>query len=161
MIFQRLLVNGEAEPFCRHAVAVVDINHVIDGLEGLADAGGGRASGRGVGAVDFGKQGREHRRPRRDLNHLERGMRRQRQVGEALANIQRDGVTRPFAVVLGRQIDGEVAHLRLAAQIIVANEPVEVERRGGARIGLDRDQFRQVGDAVGCGLQHTVGLLDG
>ena len=75
-------------------------------------------------------------------------------MSSAIAWLARD------AFALRRQIDREIAHLRLRAQIIVAHEAVEVERRRRPGIGLDRGQLRQVLQPVGRRLQHAVRLLE-
>ena len=64
-----------------------------------------------------------------------------RKTLEPPAHFERDLVAGPAALGLGREIDLQIALLRLVAQIGVAHETVEVERRGRARIGLDRGQL--------------------
>ena len=158
--FQRLLVDGDAQPFGRNAVAVVRVDDEVDAIERLTHARRGRAPRRRVGAVDLGEQCRKHRRTGRNLNHFQRSVGGERQVLQPLADVERDGVAGALAVVLRRQVDVEVAHLRLAAHVVVAHQAVEIERRRRPRIGLDRHQFRQVGEAVGGVFQHAVGRLD-
>ncbi len=68
-------------------------------------------------------------------------------------------MARALALRLVDQIDREIALLRLVAQIVVAHEAVEVERRRRAGIGLDRGQLRQVLEPLGGGHQRAVGLL--
>ena len=143
-----------------HAEAVVDVDDEVDGLERLAHFRGHLPAARRVRAVDLGQQGREHRRPGRDLDDLDRAVRRQRHVREPLADVERDRVADARAFALRLQIDREIAHLRLRAQIIVAHEAVEIERRGGSRIGLDRRQFGQVLQPVRRGLQDAIRLLE-
>ena len=60
-----------------------------------------------------------------------------------MAQIKRHSVTVPRAVALGREGNGEIALLRSIPQIVMAHQPVEVERRSGAGIGVDRDYLRQ------------------
>ena len=100
VVFEAVLVDDDPEPFGRVAVGVVDVDDEGDALEGLADLRGDRTPRLGVGAVDLGEQRREHRRPRRRLDHLDRGARGHIEAGEALAEVERDGVARPVAFAL-------------------------------------------------------------
>ena len=117
-------------------------------------------AGSRVRAVDFREQRRQDGRTRRDLDDLDRRMRGNFEPRQSLANVERDCVARAGAFALRLQVDGKVAHLRLVAQIIMAHQPVEVERRGSSGIGLDRGQFRQVLEAVGGRSQNPVGRLE-
>ena len=79
---------------------------------------------------------------------------------EAVADLERDRMALAAAFALGRQVDLDVALVGLIAQIVVAHQPVEVEGRGGAGIGLERGDLGNRGDPVDRLLQHPVGLLD-
>ena len=68
-------------------------------------------------------------------------------------------MARPVARALGQEVDLEVALLRPAAQIAVADQTVEIEGRRGPGIGLDAGQLRQAGEPVGCRLEHALGRL--
>jgi hypothetical protein len=46
--------------------------------------------------------------------------------------------------LFGGQVERQVAHLRFRAQEIMAHEAVEVERRGGAGMGLHRFDFLEL-----------------
>ena len=58
-------------------------------------------------------------------------------------------MTRPAALVLRRQRDLKVAHLRLVAHVVVADKTVEIE--GGCRssVGVGRKHFRHTADDAG------------
>ena len=157
--FERLLVDREAQALGRLAETVVDVDDEIDRLERLAHFRGERAAARRVRAIDFGEQRREHRRPGRNLDHLERRAGGQREIGEPTADVERDRVARALALVFGDEIDREVALLRIRAQVVVAHEAVEVERRRRARVGLDRRQLGQVLEPLGRGHQRPIGFF--
>ena len=57
-----------------------------------------------------------------------------------------------LTIVLGRQRDLQVALFGLVAQIVMADETVEVEGRGRTRISIDRDDFWNA--------THNLGRLD-
>ena len=157
--FQRLLVDREAQALGRLGEAVVDVDDKIDRLERFADFGRHRAPALRVGAIDFGEHGGKHRRAGRHLDHLERRPGRQRQIGEPMADVEGDGVAGALALRLVDQIDGEIALLRLVAQVVMAHQAVEVERRRRAGVGLDRGQLRQGLEPLGGGHQRSVGRL--
>ena len=85
----------------------------------------------GIGAVDLGQQRRQHRRSGRHLDHLERlvpsgslsTLRRSRR-SSAMAWLVR------CALAARREIDLQFAQFGRFAQIIMAHQPVEIERRG-------------------------------
>ena len=155
-----MLVDRDAQPLGGLGESVVDIDHEVDRLERLAHLGGELAPARRVGAVDLGEHGRKHRRAGRHLHHLERRPLAKRQVGEAVADVERDRVAGAGAIALADEIDREVALLRLVAQIIVAHETVEIERRRRAGVGLDRGQLGKVLQSLGRSHQRAVGLLE-
>ena len=84
----------------------------------------------------------------------------QLQAREPLADVERNRVARTSALSLGLEVDREIAHLRLGAQIVVAHQAVEVERRRRARIGLYRGQLGQVLQSVGRRHQDAVCVFE-
>ncbi len=64
------------------------------------------------------------------------------------------------ALALGQQVDLEIALLRQLAQVVMAHQPVEVERRGGAGIKLDRGQLGQVLQPGGGRGQIALGIFE-
>ena len=125
-------------------IGVVDVDDERHRAEAVLDLGGDRAAGLGVGAVDLGEQRRQHRRPGRRLDHLQRwcpaarrGRRAAARMSSAMAWLARS------RSAFGSEVDLHVALLGLGAQVVVAHQAVEVERRGGAGIGLDRAHLGQ------------------
>ncbi len=160
MEFERFLVDCEAQPLRRHAVAIVDVDDEVDRFEGFADFRGQLAPARRVGPIDFGQQRREDGRPGRDFDDLDRSVRRQRHIREPVANVKRNRMAgaRPFAFRL--EIDRKIPRLRIGAKIIVAHKAVEVEWRGRPRVGLDRCQLGQVLQPGGRRHQRPIRLFE-
>ena len=142
------------------AEAVVDVDDEGHGLERLADAGGGGAAGFGVGAVDLGQKGRDHRRAGGRFHDLEAGAFGHVQRREPFAQVKRDVMAGAVAVGLRQQVDRDFAQLGLCAQVVVADEAVEVEGRGRAGMGLDDGHFGQGKDHIGHVAGHAVRRLD-
>jgi len=57
-----------------------------------------------VGAVDFGDDRRQHRRPRRHLDHLDAGIRKPRDAFDPGTGRAGDGMAFPAALVLVEQV---------------------------------------------------------
>ena len=74
VIFQRLLIDLEAQALGALAEAVVRIDDEIDRVESLAHLRRESAPRLRVGTIDFGEQGRQHGRARRHFDDLDRGM---------------------------------------------------------------------------------------
>ena len=81
-------------------------------------------------------------------------------VYKALAQFEGDAVARPLALALLGQVDLDVAHVGHGAEIVVADEAIEVERGRGAGIGLERDDLWHVLDQGDGGLEDAVGVFD-
>ena len=58
------------------------------------------------------------------------------------------------------QVDLHIAHIGLGPQEIVPHQPVEVERRGGARIGLHAQNLVQFHRDARHRLRHRICRLD-
>jgi hypothetical protein len=85
--------SGAAGP--RLAVAVVDIHDIRNaGERSRCSCRSDLAAGLRVRTVDFGEQGRDHRRAGRHLDDADRRVLRADQRLEAFAQIERDGVAR-------------------------------------------------------------------
>ena len=90
----------------------------------------------GLGAVDLGDERRQHRRARRHFDHLDVGAVALADGLQRGAHARGDGVALLAAVVLVDQVHLQVADLAAAAQVVLAHQAVEVDRRGGAGVGL-------------------------
>ena len=66
------------------------------------------------------------------------------ELGQALAQVERDGVAVAMSARPWAPDRSEVALLGLLAQVVVPHQAVEIERRGGSGIGVDRGDLRQV-----------------
>ena len=139
--------------------AVVDVDHAVGLLEHAAHRLRHLPAAGGVGAVDLGDDRRQHRRAGRHFDDLDVG-------AEALADLlQRrphaggDGVALLAAVVLVDQVDLQVADLAAAAQVVLAHQAVEVDRRGGAGIGLVVGHLGHRRQVRAEFVQHRGGLL--
>ena len=86
--------------------------------------------------VDLGHERGEHGGPRRDLGDLRRRAVAGGDGVDAGAHGDGDGVALAAALVLGEQVHLHVGDVVAAAHEVVAHEPVEVERRRGARVHL-------------------------
>ena len=159
VIFEIVLVDADALALGAHAETVIHVDDERHALEDLAQLGGDRSARLAVRAIDFTKQRRQDRRPRRHLDHLHRRAGRHRERSQPLAHVERDQVTGPIALALRRQVELQVAKLGILADIVVAHETVEVERRRRPRMGLDRQQLRQIGQPIGRLGQDPVRLL--
>ena len=130
------LIDHQPQTRARQAVTVPDVDDEGHAGENLLDLGGDRAAGGGIGAVDFGQQGRQHRRAGRDFDDLECAACGEFQDGETRPQVQRDGVAGAFAGIFGGEVDLQIAEFGGPAHERVPHQAVEVERGGGAGIGL-------------------------
>ena len=62
-------------------------------------------------------------------------------------------------MVLGQEIDLQIALFRPVPEIVVAHQAVEIERRRRAGMGLDRHGFRDCGQPAGGFGEHPVGAF--
>ena len=70
--FQLVLIDGDAQARTRMTIAVADVHNIRDGGEHcLAGFGGHCPPGCGIGAIEFGQQRGQHRRPRRYFHHFQ------------------------------------------------------------------------------------------
>ena len=149
--FQVLLVDLETQALGRCAQGVVGVDDEVDAVEGLPHLGGGSPARFRVGAVDLGQQRAQHRRPRRHLDDLHGRAGRHREILQALADLQSHRMALAVALVFRFEVDLQVALPGLAAQVIVTDQAVEIEGRGGPYIGLDVGQFIQIAQLGGGG----------
>ena len=121
---------------CIHDAAVVHIDDAgrlfKDGAHGLGHA----QAPCGFRAIDFSNQGGKYRRSGRHFHHLHVGAHPAADLLQRRAHTGGNGVALIGAVVLVHQIDLDVAHFATSAQIVLAHQTVEIDRRGGAGIGL-------------------------
>ncbi len=120
----------------------IDVHHARVLREQLTHPPGDRQLAFLVGSVDLGDQGREHGRPGGHLYHLHARV-QPRFPGHPLddrANPFGDIMALVAALRLVDQVHLDVRHMVAAAQVVMADHPVEVEWGGGADVQL------QVGD---------------
>ncbi len=89
-----------------------------------------------IGGIHLCDERRQHRRPRRNLGDLRRGVVAARDRVDARTHRDRDGVALSRAVALPHQVHLHIRHVWPAASEVVAHQSVEVERRRGARVHL-------------------------
>ena len=160
--FQAVAIGNQAQAWAGVAVAVVDVDDVGHGMEDRLHSLGHAATGRCVRPVDLGQQGRHDRRTWWRFDDFDHRAGREGDLGQALAQVQGDGVAVAVAIILGRKRHRQVAHFGLVAQIIVTHEAIEIERRGGPGVGVDCGDFRQrPGDDGGVGQGALGGLQRG
>ena len=138
------VVQRQAQAFGGDAEAVIHIDDIGHRSEGLADLARHGAAGLGIRTVDFGQQRRHHRRAGGRFHHFDNTAFGQWQGRNPVAHFKGDGMAFARPVGLGGKIDLQVAHLRFGPQIVMAHKAVEIERRGGARMGLDRRDFGDI-----------------
>ncbi|MPL73164.1 hypothetical protein SDC9_18957 [bioreactor metagenome] len=153
-------VHRGAQPAGLGAEAVIDIDDEGHPFEGHADFRGCGAPGLGIGAIDLGQQRRHHRGPGRWFDRLQAGALRQVELRDPLTHIKGDLMRAAVAVGLVRQVDLYVALIRVFAQVVMPHQPVEVERRRGAGVGLHRDHLGQLRHHLGHLLRHRIRRLD-
>ena len=103
----------------------------------------------GIRSVDLGDDGLQNWRSRGHLHHRDSGPEILRDGGQQFARRTGDRVTAVLAFALIEQHDLDVALPGLAAQIVVAHQSIEVERRSGANVGLQGGDLRQLTKGVG------------
>ena len=86
--------------------------------------------------VHLGDDRRQHRRARRHLDHFHRGAVPAADALDPGPDGRRDLVRLAVAPVLVDEVHLQVAELRRRAQVVLAHEAVEVDRRGGAGVRL-------------------------
>ena len=140
--------------------AVVHIDHVAGFLENGAHRLGHGAAAVGVGAVDFGHDGREHRRAWRHFHHFHIGAMAQANFLQPGPDPGGDGMALVAALVLVHQVHLDVADFAAGAQVILAHQAVEVDRGCRAGIRLVVGHFRYAGQVGAEFMQHGGSFLD-
>ena len=110
--------------------------------------------------VDLRHQRCLHRGSRRHLDDLHGRAVAAPDLGQCRPDRQRDLVALSVAVVLVDQVHLDVAELRPAAQVVLADQAVEIDRRGRARVDLVVGDFGQFGDPRREFVQDPRGLLE-
>ena len=135
---------------------VVFVHHVAGLGKNFSQIFGNLTAGCGVGSVDFSHQRLQHGRSRRHFHHLDIGPHRlgDRRQHFACCNghFMRTAVAHGFV----QQLNLDIALPGFLAQVIMAHQTVEVERRRRTGIGLNRGDFGKLQHFVGQGL-HDVG----
>ena len=160
VIFEIVLVDRQPQAVGADAVGIVDVDDEGHALECRPHLGRHRAADIGVRAVDLGEKRRQHRRSGRRLDDLDRCAGGHGEPAQLLPEVERDLVAGAAALALGQEIDLDVAQLRRRAEIVVADQTVEIERCGGAGVALERDGFGNFRGAIDRRLEHAIGVLD-
>ena len=116
--------------------AVIYVDHACGALKDGAHGLGECLSPGFIGAVNFGHDGREHGRPRRDFHHFDVGTKAHAHLLQRWPQPGGNGVTLFAARGFVLQIDLQIPHVGAGAQIVLANQTVKVDGRGGARVCL-------------------------
>jgi hypothetical protein len=130
------LVDDEAHLRLRILDVPVDVHHAGGLLHDAPDLAGEGDALRGVGAVDFGDDRLQHGRAGRHLGDGDGGAVLLRHGGDERADAFGDVVALEGAFALADEVDLDVGDVGAAAQVVVADEAVEIERRGGAGVDL-------------------------
>ena len=125
-----------------------------------AHALGHRVPPRLVGAVHLGDQRRKHRRPRRHLDDLDLRAELRRNSLQCGPGRRRNVVALPVAVVLVDQIDLQIAIFRILSQVVLANQPVEIDRRRRPGVCLVVGDLGDRRNVVAQRVQDAGGALD-
>ena len=134
---RRLLpVDVDDEAWRRRLVAVIHVDDVGRRVEQLADILRKLALLGVARPVNLGHDRCAHRRSRRHFDDLHGGAVVASDGGERRPDGERDVMALAAAVALVDQIDLDVAEARVLPQIVLAHEAIEVDRRGGAGVGL-------------------------
>ena len=113
-----------------------------------------------VGTVDLGDDRRQHRRAGRHLDDLDVGAARLRDLLQRRAHRLRDLVALAMPLRLLDEVDLQVADFAAGAQVVLAHQPVEADRRGEPGVGLVVRHFGQLRDFRGEFAQQRRGVLD-
>ena len=126
-------VDAQDDPLRRIEDRIVDRGQVRRLLEDAAHLLRQRHLGVVIGAVDLGDDRRQHRRAGRHLDHLDVGAARPGDLLEGRTHRLRDLVALAVAPRLVDEVDLQVADFAAGAQVILAHQPVEADRRGESR----------------------------
>ena len=161
MEFHVLVVDLQMNALMGLAEGIVHVDDKVHRTKDLADAARRLAPAGRIGAVDLCHQGRQNGRPGRHLDDLDGASVGRRQGGESAARVERDSVALTVALVLGPQVDLELAVPGPVAQIGMAHQAVEVKGRRRARVGLNGGQFRELRQTPGGRHQHPLRSFQG
>ena len=95
----------------------------------LTSAFGGRA-------INFCNDGGKHRRARRHLDHFDVGIKARADCLQCRAHPGSNVMTLVVAMMLVEQVNLNITDMAAGAQIVLTHQAVEVNRRGGTRVGL-------------------------
>ena len=98
---------------------------------------------------DFGHEGLEHRGAGRHFGDGDGGLILGGDGGEARTDPDSDGMALGGALLLRNEVDLQVGEVRPAAQEVVADQAVEIERRGHAGVNLVIRDLRLAPEARG------------
>ncbi len=150
-------VHGQHHPRCGGDAAVVDVHHAPGPLEHLTHGAGQRLPAGRIGAVDFRHDGCQDRRAGGHFDDLDFGAKPGGGGLQDGPDPHGDVVALRIAPGLVHQIDLDVAERRIAPQVVLTDQSVEVDGRGRAGIGLDVGDFGLGQKLVAQCLQHGVG----
>ncbi len=114
-----------------------------------------------IGAVDLSDDRRNHGRPGRYFDDLDGGAVTPANRCQFAANRAGDLVAGPLPVFLIDEVDLDVADVAAAAQVILPDQAVEIDRRCGAGVDLVVGDFRYRFDRTCKPVEQFGGHLDG
>jgi hypothetical protein len=112
-----------------------------------------------VGTINLRDDGRHDRRAGRHFDDLGIAAMLLGHGDHALAHRDGNLVALPVAMLLVHQVHLDIAHFRRAAQVVLAHQAIEVDRRGRAGVGLVVGNLGHLGDLDGNLAQHLGGFL--
>ena len=147
------------QPLGRCLHRVVHVHDVRRGAEDFAHLlGGGDLAGI-VQAVDFRHQRRHHRWAGRYFHHLDVGVVLVPDLLQRATHRQGNLVAFALAMLFVHQVDLNVADVGPGAQVILPDQTVEVDRRGGPGVDLIVGDFLDRGQIAAQFAQHPHSLL--
>jgi hypothetical protein len=148
------------QPFGRRFDRIVHIHDVRRGAEQRAAPRWATANLTGIiQAVDFRHQRRHHRRAGRHFDHLDVGVVALADLLQGPAHGQRDVVALAVTVLLVDQVDLDIADVGPGAQVVLPDQAVEIDRRGGAGVDLIVGHFLDRAEIAAQLAQHPGGLF--
>ena len=97
-----------------------------------------------IGPVHFGDQRLQDRRTGRHFGHFHPNPVLCRNRLQQFPDAARDRMALVRAISLWSQVDLDVRHILSAAHVVMADKPVEVERRGRSHVRLEIRDFRNL-----------------
>src|ERR1017187_6273001 len=128
--------------------AVVDIDDARGLVEHRAHGFGDVAAALALRAVNLGDDGSLYRRTRRGFDDLDAGPEPATDLLQPRPYARGDDVALLGAVMLVDEVDLNVAHVATGTQIVLAHQPIEVDRGSRAGVGLVVGHLRYRGQVI-------------